>query len=71
MKINNVSDTSAKNRFRPYHIAVLALLILGTIFIAQREHGKQNDVPFQYEEGSVFSADIQFGHLLHEHCHGG
>ncbi|MBO7067379.1 MAG: FAD:protein FMN transferase [Bacteroidaceae bacterium] len=70
MKINNVSDTSAKNRFRPYHIAVLALLILGTIFIAQSEHGKQNDVPFQYEEGSVFGTvyhiKYQYADDLHD-----
>jgi thiamine biosynthesis lipoprotein len=54
MKIQNVSDQPAENRFRPYHIAFLAILIVGTIFIAHRKNGIQDNTPFQTEEGSIF-----------------
>ena len=47
MKMQNVSDQPTENRFRPYHIALLAVLIVGTIFVAQREHGTQDNTPFQ------------------------
>ena len=54
MKTKNVSETPAENRFRPYHVALLALLLIGTIYVAHLEHNRQDNVPFQTEEGSVF-----------------
>ncbi|MCR5535708.1 MAG: FAD:protein FMN transferase [Bacteroidaceae bacterium] len=70
MKIENVSGTSGENRFRPYHIAFLAVLIVGTIFVAHLEHGKQENTQFQMEEGAVFGTTYhikyQYGENLHD-----
>ena len=48
MKFNQDINTPAKSRFRPYHIALLALLIIGTIFIARQKNDKQ-EVPYQMD----------------------
>ena len=56
MKIENQSNTTPENdnRFRPYHVAMLALLIVGTVFVATHEQGFQRKIPFQMEEGKIF-----------------
>jgi thiamine biosynthesis lipoprotein len=70
MKINNVSDKSDNNRFRPYHVAFLAVLILGTIFIAHRnQFGKGGSIPYQSEEGSVFGTIYHIKYQYNEDLH--
>lgn len=69
MKTNNVSEKPAENRFRPYHIAILALLIVGTFVIARREHGSKNEVPFQMEEGSVFGTTYHIKYQCDKDLH--
>jgi len=65
-----MSETPVNSRFRPYHIAILTLLVLGTIFIARREHNMQGDLPFQTEEGTVFGTiyhiKYQYKETLHD-----
>ena len=69
MKMQNVSDQPTENRFRPYHIALLAVLIVGTIFVAQREHGTQDNTPFQTEEGSIFGTVYHIKYQYKESLH--
>lgn len=69
MKIQNVSDQPAENRFRPYHIAFLAILIIGTIFIAHRKNGIQDNTPFQTEEGSIFGTVYHIKYQYKESLH--
>ena len=49
-----------KSQFRPWHIAALALFLVGTIFILRRHNAP---VPFQKEEGAVFGT---FYHLIYQ-----
>ena len=69
MKINNVSNKPEENRFRPYHIAFLAVLIVGTFIIAQREHGTQKGIPFQTEEGYIFGTTYHIKYQYEENLH--
>lgn len=69
MKTNNMSNEPAKNHFRPHHILFLALLILGTIFIAHRKHGLQEKAPFQMEEGSIFGTVYHIKYQYKESLH--
>ena len=69
MKSENVSNTAAENRFKPYHIAVLALLIIGTIFVAHLEHGKQYAVPYHSEEGAIFGTVYHIKYQYNENLH--
>ena len=69
MKIQNQSSQPTENRFRPYHIAFLAILIVGTIFIARRENGKQENIPFQMEEGSIFGTVYHIKYQYKEDLH--
>lgn len=69
MKIQNQSNQPAENRFRPYHIAFLAILIVGTIFIAHRENGIQDNTPFQTEEGSIFGTVYHIKYQYKESLH--
>lgn len=69
MKINNVSDEPAKNHFRPYHVALLAILIVGTIFVAHRKHGIQDDIPFHTEEGTIFGTVYHIKYQYKESLH--
>lgn len=69
MKIENVSDKQAENRFRPYHIAFLALLIVGTIIIARRGHGTEEKIPFQTEEGAVFGTTYHIKYQYEGNLH--
>lgn len=70
MKIENLSETSSNdNRFRPYHIAILALLIVGTIFIATHEQGIREEKPFQMEEGSIFGTVYHIKYQYEEDLH--
>jgi thiamine biosynthesis lipoprotein len=70
MKIKNMSEETEKNRFKPYHVALLAVLIIGTIFIAHVEHGNQDAIPYQTEEGTMFGTvyhiKYQYGENLHD-----
>ena len=69
MKTNDVSEKPAENRFRPYHIAILALLIVGTFIIARHEHGTQNEIPFQEEEGAVFGTTYHIKYQYNKNLH--
>ena len=69
MKSENVSNTAAENRFKPYHIAVLALLIIGTIFVAHLEHGKKYAVPYHSEEGAIFGTVYHIKYQYNENLH--
>ena len=69
MKTNNVSNTSTENRFEPYHIAFLAILILGTVFIAHREHSKQCVIPYHIEDGSIFGTTFHIKYQYKESLH--
>ena len=69
MKTKNVSETPAENRFRPYHIALLALLVIGTIFVAHIERNRQDTVPYQAEEGSVFGTVYHIKYQYKEDLH--
>lgn len=69
MKINDQSKTPAENRFRPYHVALLALLVIGTIFVAHTEHRRQNAVPYHTEEGAVFGTVYHIRYQYEEELH--
>ena len=69
MKSENVSNTAAESRFKPHHVAILALLIIGTIFVAHLEHGKQYSVPYQSEEGSIFGTVYHIKYQYKEDLH--
>lgn len=68
MKFNQDINTPAKSRFRPYHIALLALLIIGTIFIARQKNDKQ-EVPYQMDEGSVFGTVFHVKYQYNDNLH--
>lgn len=69
MKLNYTSDAPAENRFRPYHIAVLALLIAGTVFVARNGNGKGKDIPYQQDEGTVFGTVFHTKYQYAEDLH--
>ncbi|MGN0233119.1 MAG: FAD:protein FMN transferase [Bacteroidaceae bacterium] len=51
-----------ENRFRLWHIPVLALLILATLLILRNQ--EQSQIPFQIEEGAIFGTvyHVQYQH---------
>lgn len=71
MKIENHSATTDNNnRFRPYHVAMLALLIVGTVFVATHEQSFQRrKVPFQIEEGSIFGTVYHIKYQYEDDLH--
>ncbi|MCR5819785.1 MAG: FAD:protein FMN transferase [Bacteroidaceae bacterium] len=56
---NGKADVVA-SQFRPWHIAALALFIIGTIFIIRRNN---TPIPFQKEEGAAFGT---FYHIVYQ-----
>jgi thiamine biosynthesis lipoprotein len=69
MKINDMSNQQAKNHFRPYHIIFLVVLIMGTIFVAHRKNGMQEEVPFRTEEGNIFGTVYHIKYQYQESLH--